>query len=425
MELRRRRLLFTSSAATLFFFVLTACSAYGADQETLDRLEAVIRQQQAHIQAQQQALEQLQDEVQNLKGQAHSTQAETAQGPVAVKPGNPKAELKLYGQINKAVLYSNDGNTDDVYLVDNDNSSTRIGALGSIRPGDKYEIGTLIEVEYQTNPSNLVNQEEERISSTGFEKRHLDLWVKSQTFGKISLGWGSTASDGTSEMDLSGTSVVGYSNVEGMAGGQLFFDENTNLPSGITIGSVTNNMDGLSRDERIRYDSPSFSGFTGSASYISKGGGDAAVRYRGQIETFKLAAAVAYSNPGGTSGMIDDTFNGSISALHDSGFSGTVAMGTRNNKGDGRDRSAFFYAKLGYQANWIQLGTTFLSVDFGRFSDIRVNGDTADVYGFQLVQDFRTWGTEAYLGYRLHKLDRDGEDYDNINAVMAGMRVKF
>jgi hypothetical protein len=32
---------------------------------------------------------------------------------------------------------------------------------------------------------------------------------------------------------------------------------------------------------------------------------------------------------------------------------------------------------------------------------------------------------KAYLGYRFHKLDRSGADFENVNAVMTGMRVKF
>jgi hypothetical protein len=53
------------------------------------------------------------------------------------------------------------------------------------------------------------------------------------------------------------------------------------------------------------------------------------------------------------------------------------------------------------------------------------DGDDADTFGFQMVQDIQEWGTEAYLGYRFHDLDRNGADYDTINALMTGMRVKF
>jgi len=426
MRLRRWRVFLRFFVATLVFCFLTAFSAYGAEKETLDRLEKIIKQQQTQIEAQQKALEQLQGQVEALRGQtAAATVKAATDSPAAVKAGNPKGSVKIYGQVNKAVLYGNDGNDDNFYLVDNDNSSTRVGLEGTIKPNDKYTIGTRIEVEYQTNPSNLVNQDNRRLDYATFEKRHLDLWVDSNTIGKFSLGWGSTASDNTSEVDLSGTSVVGYSDITTMAGGQLFYNNTTDSLSNTRIGSVFSNMDGLSRQERIRYDTPDFNGFVGSTSYISDGGGDFAVRYNAQIDAFKLAAAVAYANPGSTSDTIDDQLAGSVSVLHDSGFNGTFAMGTRDNKGAGRDDGAFFYTKFGYRGRWCPLGVTSLSADYGRYSDISTNGDDADVMGFQMVQDLQEWGTEAYLGYRFHKLDRNGTDYDNINAIMTGMRVKF
>lgn len=405
---------------------LSTLPAYGADKETLDRLEKIIEQQQAQIEAQQKTLEQLQGEVEALKGQtAAATVKAATDSPMAVKAGNPKGSVKIYGQVNKAVLYSNDGDKGNVYLVDNDNSSTRIGLEGAINPNDKYTIGTRIEVEYQTNPSNLVSQEDKRVEDIGFQKRHLDLWVDTMTYGKFSLGYGSTASDGTSEMDLSGTGVVGYSSIADMAGGQLFYDKNTNTLSDTSINAAFSNMDGLGREERIRYDSPSFSGFVGSASYVAEGGGDLAVRYTSQMDAFRLAAAVAYANPGSSSDIVDDQLAGSLSVLHDSGFNGTFAMGTRDQKGAGVNDAGFFYTKFGYRGRWCPLGVTSLSADYGRFSDFDANGDDADVFGLQMVQDLQEWGTEAYLGYRLHQLDRNGVDYDNINAVMTGMRVKF
>ncbi len=422
------RVFMRTSVVAFVFCFLTAFSAYGADKYTLDRLEKIIKQQQAQIEAQQKALEKLLCKVEALKVQTSTAKVATATDSqmAAVKTGNPKANVKLYGQVNKAVLYSDDGDEGNTYLVDNDNSSTRIGVTGSINASDNYEIGTMIEVEFQSNDSNLVNQNEKRgFGDNNFRKRHLDLWVNANAFGKFSLGWASTASDGTAEVDLSGTGVVGYSSVGDMAGGQLFFDTNTNSLSDTNIKGVFSNMDGLGRDERIRYDTPSFSGFVGSASYIADGGGDVAVRYSAQFDAFKLAAAVAYANPGSASSSIDDQLSGSVSVLHDSGFNGTFAMGSRDHKVDGRDDGEFFYTKLGYRASWCPMGVTSLAVDCGRYSDISTDGDDADTFGFQMVQDFKEWGSEAYLCYRFHKLDRDNEDYDDINAIMTGMRVKF
>ena len=436
MGSRRWRVFLKLSVVALAFCFLTAFSAYGADKETLDRLEKIIQQQQEQIAAQQKALEQLQGEVEALKGSSAEERtmvseekkvfaeavSEEKKGAVA---SDSKLNIKLYGQVNKAVLFSNDGDSGNTYLVDNDNSSTRIGVLGSVSPNDKVKVGTHLEFEYQTNPSNLVSQDDRSISDTDFEKRWLDLWVDTNAFGRFSLGWGSTASDGTSEMDLSGTGVIGYSSIGDMAGGQLFYDNNTNSLSTTNIGSVFTNMDGLGRQERIRYDSPIFGGFVGSASYINDGGGDFAVRYAAQLDAFKLAAAVAYANPGSTSDTLDDQLAGSFSILHDSGFNGTFALGTQNYKEDGRSDGGFFYTKLGYRANWCPLGVTSLSADYSHASDISVNGDDADTFGLQMVQDLEDWGSEAYIGYRFHKLDRDAVDYDNINAIMTGMRVKF
>jgi len=199
MGLRKWSVFMKFFGVLLVFCFMTAFSAYGADKETLDRLEKIIQQQQEQIAAQQKALEQLQGEVEALKGASAEERTEVSEerqvyaeavseeqkGAVV---SDSKLNIKLYGQVNKAVLFSNDGNSGNTYLVDNDNSSTRIGVLGTVNPNDKFKVGTRLEFEYQTNPSNLVSQDDKRISDTDFEKRILDLWVDTNAFGKFSLG---------------------------------------------------------------------------------------------------------------------------------------------------------------------------------------------------------------------------------------------
>jgi len=419
MKMRQFKGAATIGAALAFCF-FTLSSAYGADTASLDQLEEVIKKQQTQIDAQQKMLKQLQAEVDGIKARP------AADNPGAVKAGNPKAAVKVYGQVNKAVLYSSDGDRGYFYLVDNDNSSTRMGVLGSIDPNERYDVGTRIEFEYQTNPSNLVSQDDMRLDDIGLQKRHLDLWVNAKAYGKFSLGWGSTASDGTSEVDLSGTTVIGYSSISDMAGGQLFFDKGTAALSDTQDFMVYGNMDGLGRDERVRYDTPSFNGYMGSASYITGGGGDVALRYSGQVDGARLAVGVAYADPGSTSSILDAQLAGSASVLFETGISITLALGTRDNKEAGRDDTRYLYTKLGYRtSDWCPMGVTSLSVDYGKFRDFDLDGDDADTIGFQMVQDLHDWGSETYLGYRFHVLERIDENFDNVNAVMIGMRVKF
>ena len=74
---------------------------------------------------------------------------------------------------------------------------------------------------------------------------------------------------------------------------------------------------------------------------------------------------------------------------------------------------------------YFDIGSTALSVDFGRHNDVAQNGDEADTFGIQLVQNLSDWRTELYLGYRHFSLDRTGKDFEDIHAVLGGGRIKF
>ena len=142
-----------------------------------------------------------------------------------------------------------------------------------------------------------VNQNSKRnVGPNSFTERKLELYIDSPLIGRITVGQGSTASDSTSQVDLSGTSVIGFSNVANLAGGLLFRDSNGNLLA-TDVGDAFSNLDGLGRDDRIRYDTPSFAGVKFSTSLIADDRWDAAIRYGGDFGPLKAAAAVAYSDP--------------------------------------------------------------------------------------------------------------------------------
>lgn len=408
---------------------LTIGNAAAQDTKTLDNLEKIIQQQQRQIEAQAKALEQLQKQVSAMQSEQQKIveSGATKKGINIVTSGNKNAEVTLYGQVNRGVLLVDDGDDTTTYQVDNDNSSTRIGIAGKITPSEDMEIGTKIEVQFESNSSSAVDQNHKRdVGDNNFTKRHLDLYFDSKPYGKLSMGYGSAASDSTAETDLSGTTLVGYSSISDMAGGQLFYDNDADDYSDTTIGNVVTNMDGLGRDDRIRYDTPSFYDVSAAASYIADGGGDIALRYGKKFNSFQLAAAASYSNPGSTSSKTDYQISSSVSALHNSGISMTLAGGQREHKSDAdSDDSQFFYTKLGYQADIFSFGKSAFSVDYGIFNDIDMDGDEASSFGAQYVQIIKDWGTEYYLGYRFHKLDRDNADFEDINAVLSGFRIKF
>lgn len=333
---------------------------------------------------------------------------------------NDKVQMNIYGQVNRALLWVNDGNQSEFYNVDNDHSSTRLGFSGKALGIEGYVLGVKIEVEYQSNPSNKVSQVDQNVDGE-VNKRLLDVYIDSNKWGKLSLGYGSTASDHSSEVDFSGTMVIGQSRIEAFSGGQLFYDSRVGELSTTTIADVFSNMDGLGRNDRVRYDSPTLGGFVVSGSVLSSSSYDMAMRYL-IGDDYKFGGAVAYSKPGGDS-SVEHRGNTSASLRLQSGLNFTIAFGFQSYISAGRDDGKFVYGKVGYRVKRFALGETAFSCDLMEEKGIARNDDQASTIGFQAVQNIKKWHTQVYAGFRNHKLDRSG--YKDINTMMSGLRVSF
>jgi hypothetical protein len=380
----------------------------------------------------------LENELKGVKGNVDNVQKTVANR--VVRGGRRDVTVDVYGQVNRGVLLTDDGTRTSINNVDNDASSTRFGFLAKGPMNKDVTFGANIELEIQSNPSNVVNQFNNKSSgnsagsSVTVDERKLEAWVDSKTFGKLSLGQGDMASNNTAEQDLSGTAVAtGYSDSETTSGGYLFGNKNLSFPYTTnntltpSIASVLNNLDGLSRQDRVRYDTPTFYGFsaaTSTTATIGSGAGnarDAALYYSGKLSRVQVAAAAAMSFQRNSFNIYD----GSISALDDSGVNVTFAAGSTGNNGANRDPRQYYYVKLGYQADWFQFGKTAFAIDWTEQTDQRQNGDYARVYGAYVVQNIDASGTELYLAVKNHQLFADTGSYDHILAVLSGLRVPF
>jgi hypothetical protein len=319
----------------------------GAALATVPAAGQTIEELSAKNQQLERMLMDLMQEVQTLKGQveqastdsaAAKAAAETAAAAVptpetTISSGNDRVSLTISGQVSRGVLYANDGQDSEIFHVDNANASTRIRFVGEGRFDEDLSIGTNIETQMQSNSTSAVNQLGDRgADGTDFLSQHkLELYFDHQRFGKLTIGQGNTASNGTAEVDLSGTSLVNDSSVGDSAGGLLF--RRTDLPVGVTgispssptVGAAFTNLDGLSRDDRVRYDTPAYYGFGLSGSAIADGRWDVAGRFgREFADMLLLEAAMAYANTADAANTVD----GSVSALHTpTGLNLTYAAG--------------------------------------------------------------------------------------------------
>jgi hypothetical protein len=255
--------------------LVSGAGATPGSAQTLDDLKAQILEMSRRLQ-------ELEVKQEQLEQNADEIGVDTRN----VISGKQGVKLTVSGQVNRGVLYVNNGDKDDLFHVDNDNSSTRVRFVGTGVLTDDITVGSQIEVQIESNSTADIRIDQDGAAGTGnFTERKLELYVDSKRFGRLWLGQGDTASNGTSEVDLSGTGVIAYSGISDMASGIAFSDNNV---LGSRIGEVFSNFDGLSRNDRIRYDTPSFSGFKSPARnelnvfrFLPTGGSGAA-RWRGR-----------------------------------------------------------------------------------------------------------------------------------------------
>jgi len=326
-------------------------------------------------------------------------------------------EVKLSGQVNRAVMWADNGNDSEVFNVDNDNSSTRFRFTGSEEVNDSVKVGVVWENEFQSNASNKVDIGQENDGTSEFNDRKLEAYFV-VPFGKLSIGQGDGAGNGTSEEDLSGTTVIMYSGVNDTAGSINFRDNDDNEIA--TIGSTRSNFDGLSRNDRVRYDTPKFGGATLSVSGTNGDAYELAARYSGDFDSLgKITAAIAYVDTNNREDPEYTQIGGSVSWLHTSGINLTVSSGSRDIDNTSTD-PVNYYGKLGYKFD-----IHAIAVEYGMTEDLAQNKDESKNYGLAYV--IKPWnGVEFYGTYRTYTLDRDGtSNIEDIRQVMVGTRVKF
>ncbi len=423
-----------------------AAQETASESAMIRRLEALIQEQQKQLTRQQQQMEQQRQQLDNLREQVGQlrtktteslTEAkgakrvaeeaqETARAPAPtadkVVHSEERSKLVLKGFVNRAINIVDDGKDTEAYFVDNDNAESRINILGTLRANDDLTLGTEIELTIAPNKSGNVDQNNQDVNNI-FDQRKVEGYLDSKRFGRLTLGKGDTASFNTGASDLSGTAVIAYATISDLAGGMLFREKDSGNLTDIRILSAFNNWDGLNRRNRLRYDSPRFHGLSISGSIISDSRYDAALRWGGKGNGFRAIAAAAIAEPNVSGEGLN--YDGSISILHeDTGLNVTFSAGMRER--DNQSDPYNLYGKLGWRTRFFSVGETAFSADYTRSMYLPTANDDGYSYAVAAVQQFDKYGTEAFVAYRLHSLDRGVEpEVDDIGVVSVGARMRF
>ena len=424
----------TSAALVVQFILLSPAFAeeVTVDAKLLDDLQQVIKNQQRQIENQARVLESLQSQLNQLKADTAEakTEAKKATAAVAAAPaaapevvtsGQERVKLSISGQVNRATNVASDGKSTKVYFVDNDASNSRVRFVGTAQLNDELSVGTRIEVAIAPNESSEVSQDNED-SGDFFDERWADLSATHKRYGTLYLGKGSTASDNSAEQDLSGTDVVQYASIADIMGGLQFRNSNKNL-TGISVSDGFKDFDGLSRQSRVRYDSPTIGGATLQASYVTNQRWDSAIFWGGKSDTLTAVAAAAVAEPNEEN--IDLQYDGSFSMLHTpSGLNLTLSAGMKDSSDGGNPSN--LYGKIGYFAKFSDIGATAFGLDYTRSNNLPDGSFDGNSVSGAVVQHLENYGTEIYAQFRRYNLNsNDGPNLKAINGGTLGARVKF
>jgi len=174
------------------------------------------------------------------------------------------AQVSLTGQVNVAAL-AGSALDDDLTIVDNNTTGSRFRIRSENKFGKGFSAGLRYELQAQFAQSNdptEIGTNSGGADGTVREVRYADVYINTP-YGKVAVGRGDGAANATSES-------YGLLNFLGGAEAHLLFGG---------AGADFSDIDGLSRQNRIRYDSPNFSGFKFAVSFDNEEENEAAVGY--------------------------------------------------------------------------------------------------------------------------------------------------
>ena len=247
-----------------------------------------------------------------------------------------KNQMMIYGIVTWAFLYTDDGNRSEMFHVDGGVENTRLGWNPQGRLNEDITAGAHIELDAQLSNAagdlNLIGTESTEQTAWGI--RIQEVTATHRRYGKVSLGKADTASTERVTVDLSGSDLAVGNNPADMAGGIHFYNRTTGGRT-ITIGDVIDKVDGIDKDNRIRYDCPEFGGVGPALSYVAGGVWDAGLGYAREWGSFEFEMWAYYANVSARSTDDEDLWGGSGSLKHKSGLSITLTGAIKGRKGTG------------------------------------------------------------------------------------------
>lgn len=341
----------------------------------------------------------------------------------SIKNGNA-TDLKVYGQVNRNMMFYNDGEESGYRHQDGDNGSTRFGLKATGKVNESVSVGATLEMEMQSNDPSGISQSTEDGGGGSFSERLAYVYFSHKQFGKLTLGQQSEISDGMSDgLDL-GYAAGAFAGMDTslLTGGMLFRNDNAAAAlSTTTVRSVFTTLDG-GRNDSIQYETPSMNGFRAQIGLESQGTWGIGALYDGKMGGLQVRGRAFYENTSGA-GTTAKQWQVGASVKHDSGISLTGLYGD-SDRDSGKNHKVYG-ATVGYTANMNSLGATGVGVHFEGTSDHAGDGIDGQAFGFGVNQQIKAAGTNIYGNVMFWDVDGTTTALDSLMTFLVGAQVKF
>lgn len=372
------------------------------------------------------------------------------------RKGNRKVSLTVSGWVGQQVMWWDDGFESNTYVGDLGTtlaSNVKFTGQATIVPG--WTAGYVLHLEMSNNDSLALNQDYQEAGLVGAWTKVTPLqsywFIKSDHWGKVGVGRQSQASDNTAILvDGSGSlvpanwvafDVASFYRREAGTGAYL---DPWGAIGGCTGGGAWGDCNGNTQNV-VRYDTPTFAGFSASASWGEDDMWDVALRYAGEFSGFKFAAAAAYNEitgnagagfanwHGGAEGDVPETQYFQVGAYLQHVPTGLFVYGAYGNNqldffaGDSYEADQY-YIKAGIRQRWTPLGHTVLFGEYNNIDEsasVGFSGDL-DVWGGGIVQEIDNAAMSLWVTYRhMSYDDNSGLEYEDFDYVKAGALINF
>jgi len=348
------------------------------------------------------------------------------------RKGNRKVSLSVSGQINKALFYydaDDFGLGSDTHVIENGASESYVSFSGNADIGSGWSVGYTLEIGQGTTgiDANIAIG-----GITGGVATDNDLYtrqsyvgIKNDTFGTVTVGLQSMATDDLSQVNVANTGAASKRltwQPIGSLGISVLGIELLDIPLEPFNGRKAN---------AVKYTSPVVAGFVASAAWSSDDDSwDVALRWAGEAAGFQAVAAIGWYNDENNDilqslgslivlpdfGSTTLTINGGVKHV----ASGIFAQGTWARLEFDAPISIetdSYHVQAGWEGRLFAVGQTTVFGEYSEWDDLA----GLKFYGVGVNQQLGP-AVDAYALVRRYDIeDANG----NIDTYMTGLRVKF